>query len=116
MKFLVSPIINWTTPRFLITAFACTLLFVSSAFPALAASNPEKGAVSLTEIQQKAKGVANSEPRSMEEVQAEAKKGINAIQGDADKEKMSTAENSENATSVEEQISNIFSSITGNDK
>lgn len=104
---IVSPI------RFLIVAFICTLLFFVSAFPAIAStSEPSDGVVSLDEIQARTNAIAGSQPRSLEEIQADTEGGLNSIQGKADYHKMSRPENSQDATTVEDQIKDALESIT----
>ena len=111
--FLSLPNINWRPLRFLTVVFCCTLLLFSSCLTALAASNPEQGVMPLKGIEQKSKKALQSEPRSLEEVQGEAKKGINAVQGAADHEKMKNPSNADSdATSVEEQVSDVLSDVT----
>ncbi len=117
MNFWGLPNINWQPLRFLTVVFCCTLLLFSSCLTALAASNPEQGLTPLKSIEQKSKKALKSEPRSLEEVQAEAKKGINAVQGNADREKMKNPSNADSdATSVEERISDVLSNFTGKGK
>ena len=117
MKFFGLPNINWRPLRFLIAVVCCTFLLFSSSFTALAASNSDQGVMPLKGIEQKSKKALQSEPRSLEEVQAEAKKGINAVQGDANREKMKNPSNADSdATSVEEQVSDVLSDFTGKGK
>lgn len=100
--------------RFVIAAFACSLLLISSAFPALAVtSSPTEGEAQLNKTLDEAYKVIEEGPRSPEKVQAKAEKGPNAVQGDADIDKMSTPENSQDATSVPEQINEFVKGIKG---
>lgn len=90
----------------------CVLLFVSSALPASAErSNPTEGEANLTQIEKKSQEAVLSKPYSLEKTQAEANKGINEVQGDADKDKMITPETA-NATSVKEQVENALEKLT----
>jgi hypothetical protein len=117
MKFLGLPNINWRPLRLLIAVFCCTFLLFSSGLTALAASNPDQGVMPLKSIEQKSKKALQSEPRSLEEVQAEAKKGTNGVQGSADRDKMKNPSNADSdATSVEEQVSDVLSDLTGKGK
>lgn len=110
MRFIYHQLSGLRPLHFLLAIFASTLLFLSSALPAAASnSNPTKGIDALNKVEQKSKDVLNSPPRSLEETQAEAQKGINAVQGDADAAKMKRPGNSQNATSVEEKIKDTFS-------
>jgi hypothetical protein len=114
MKFLGLPNINWRPLRFLSVLFCCTLLLFSTCLTALAASNPDQSVMPLKGIEQKSKKALKSEPRSLEEVQGEAKKGINAVQGGANREKMKNPSNADSdATSVEEQVSDVLSDFKG---
>lgn len=102
--------------RFLIAAFVASLLFLSSALPALAAypnSNPTQGIKSLNKVEQNSEEAIKSNPRSMEDVQAKASEGINGVQGGADKDKMSTPENSQDATSFKEVVEDALEGIQG---
>ena len=107
--------ISWQPIRFLAALGFCTFLFFSSAFTAFADSNPSQGVTPLKTIEQKSKEALRSEPRNLSEVQTEAKKGINAVQGAADSEKMKNPANAK-STSVEEQVSDVLSNITGKGK
>ncbi len=100
LKSIVRPV------RFLMTACVAAFLFFTNVFPAMAAkSQPTDGEVQLTKIEERSEQVLKSNPRSLEEVQANnSEKGLNAVQGEANKNKMSRPENSQDATSVEEQI------------
>ena len=101
--------INWRPIRFLTVLCFCTFLFFSSSLTALASSDPTQGVMPLKNIEQESKEALQPKPRSLEEVQAKAKKGINGVQGAADLEKMKNPANAKsNATSVEEQISDFL--------
>ncbi len=105
--------------RVLVIAFACTVLFFSNMLPAAAIgssqSRPSQGSVRMDEIQRKSEEVTKADPLSLEETQKEANKGINEIQGDANKDKMFRPENSRQATSVEEQVEHALEKVTGRD-
>lgn len=102
-----------TSIRLLLTAFVCTLLVFSSVLPAQAAmdSNPRKGEESLNQIQKESDEVAKSNPRGIEETTEKAKRGSNAVQGDADTEKMVTPEET-GATSVEQKANEFLQGLT----
>lgn len=102
-----------TSLRFLITAFVCTLLVFSSVLPAQAIdnSNLREGEANLNKIQKESDDVAKSNPRGIEEVTEKAKKGTNAVQGAADKEKMVTPDETK-ATSIEEKANEFFQNLT----
>ncbi|MGD2184286.1 hypothetical protein [Lusitaniella coriacea] len=105
--------------RFLIAAFVCTILFFGSAFPAVAAtSSPTQGEASLNQVQKETdkfstKSPRERQPRSVQETAADAK-GLNAVQGRADKEKMNTPEDSQDANSVEDMVKSGYQKVFGN--
>jgi flagellar motility protein MotE (MotC chaperone) len=103
--------------RFVVILFACALMFLSSAVPAMAygtdKSNPREGTAQLDEIQAKSERAAKEPPQSLKEVQSEAQKGYNEIQGDADLDKMSRPENSQDATTIQEKVEEILENVTG---
>jgi hypothetical protein len=104
--------------RFLVVAFTCVLLLLTNAFPALAIdttkSAPTEGTVQLNEIQLKTDEKATEAPLGLEETQAETYQGLNEVQGDADFDKMKRPENSQNATTVKDQVENFLEKVTGN--
>ncbi|MBW4646449.1 MAG: hypothetical protein KME23_26235 [Goleter apudmare HA4340-LM2] len=104
--------------RFLMVAFTCTLLFLSSTSPAFAIesyqSDTREGPAQLLEIQRKTDEIAKSAPPGLSKVQEESNKGLNEVQGDADIDKQKRPENSQSATSVEENVKNFLEKVTGN--
>jgi hypothetical protein len=106
--------------RFVIVAIACTLLFLSNAFPAVAVgtnkSNPKEATTQLLETQKRTDEASAKPPLGAEE-QIEATKGggLNEIQGTADIDKMKRPENSGNATTVEDEVKNLLDKVTGKD-
>ena len=106
---------NWLkySFRLVLTAFVCGLLFISSVYPAQAAtSKPSDGEASLNKIQAKTDDVASSNPRGMEEITKEAQGGLNAVQGSADKDKMISREDASDATTVKEQAAGFLKNLT----
>jgi hypothetical protein len=103
---------------FVIIAFVCTLLFLSSTSPAFAIisyeSDVQEGPTQLLETQRKTDEVAKSQRLRMKEVQENSTKGVNEVQGDADIDKMKNPENSQSSTSLEENIQNFLEKLTGN--
>jgi hypothetical protein len=103
--------------RFLLVAFSCTLIFLSTAFPALAISsyqsNPTEGTTQLLETQRKTDEATKLPPAKLKEVQKKSNRGLNEVQGDADIDKMKRPENSQRSTSVESEIENILEKVTG---
>ncbi len=104
MKLTLSKIFNLRPVRFVVAAFFGALLLFSNALPTLAvSSSPTSGEDQLQKIEQKSEDVLKSNPRSLEEVQADAENGLNTVQGEANKNKMKNPGNT-SAMSVEEQI------------
>ncbi len=98
--------------RLVATAILCSLLFISSVYPAQAAtSKTTSGEVSLDRIQAKTDDVARSNPRGINKVTQEAQKGLNAVQGGADKDKMISPEDTD-ATTVKEKAANFLENLT----
>ncbi|EKQ67090.1 hypothetical protein OsccyDRAFT_4912 [Leptolyngbyaceae cyanobacterium JSC-12] len=105
--------------RFLVIAFACALLFFSSAFPATAAnttspSKPSEGETQLKKIYDESEKVLDSGLDSIEEISKRAQRGINEVQGSADMGKMSTPENSQDATTFKDQVKRVLDKVTPN--
>jgi hypothetical protein len=103
--------------RFLIVAFTCALLVFSHAFPAAAIStqqsNPEKGETQLLGTQKETDKLTAQPPPGLKETQKKANEGLNEVQGAADIDKMNRPENSQQATSFEDQAENFLEKITG---
>ncbi len=103
--------------RFLVVAFTCALVFFSSAFPAAAVNNPtsslQDGTTQLLGTQKETDKVATEPPLGLKEVQKKSNEGLNEVQGSADIEKQKTPANSQDATTVEDQIGNILNKATG---
>lgn len=101
--------------RMFVAVCVCALLFIASVSPAIAgSSSPTKGEDQLMEIERKSNQVVLSDPYSFEKTAKEANKGINEVQGDADKDKMKNPSNAK-ATSFEQQVKNMVESITNSD-
>ncbi|MBN3911028.1 MAG: hypothetical protein HWQ35_32165 [Nostoc sp. NMS1] len=117
MKIIASVLSVLSPVRFLVVAFTCALLLLSSAFPAFAInsyqSDPTEGTTQLLDIQRKTDEAAQQPPAGLEKVQKESNKGLNEVQGDADIDKQKRPENSQGATSVEENIKNVLEKVTG---
>lgn len=105
--------------RFLTIAFACSLLIFSNAFPAFAISttksDPTEGDAHLDEVQRKSEAVLKKDPLNLQETQAEANKGLNEIQGDADINDQNRPSNSRQAKSAAEQVERALEKVTGRD-
>ena len=111
---LINKLNNWlqSSFRLVLTIFVCGLLFISSVYPAQAASSKTNdGEVSLDKVQKKTDDVARSNPRGIKEVTKEAQKGLNAVQGGADEDKMVSAKEAD-ATSVKEKAANFLDNLT----
>ena len=111
---LLSKLNDWlkSSIRAVLTVLVCGLLFVSMANPVQAAtSKATDGEVSLNGIQAKTDDVATSNPRGIKEVTKEAQKGLNAVQGSADADKMVSPDEAD-ATTVKEKAANFFDNLT----
>jgi hypothetical protein len=98
--------------RLVLTVIVCGLLFISNAFPAQAAtSSPRDGEANLNEIQRKTDDVGYSDPQGLDEVIKESQKGLNEVQGDADKDKMISPQDAKGATTVEEQAESFLDKL-----
>ncbi len=117
MKIIASVLSILSPVRFLVVAFTCTLLLLSSAFPAFAIdsyqSDPTEATTQLLEIQRKTDEAAKEPPQGLKKVQRESNQGLNEVQGAADIDKQKRPENSQGATSVEENIKNVLEKVTG---
>ncbi|WP_375498321.1 hypothetical protein [uncultured Nostoc sp.] len=117
MKKIASVLSILSPVRFLVVAFTCALLLLSSAFPAFAIdsyqSDPTEATTQLLDIQRKTDEAAKEPPEGLEKTQKEANEGLNEVQGAADIDKQKRPENSQAATSVEENIKNVLDKVTG---
>ncbi|HEY9629681.1 MAG TPA: hypothetical protein V6C84_20445 [Coleofasciculaceae cyanobacterium] len=105
-----------SSARFLAIAFACTLIMLSSVAPAFAGgapTDPRTGSARLDSIQEKSEEILQKPPLNLEETQAEAKKGINEIQGDSDIRDMSRPSNSRSVKSAAERVTEALENVTG---
>ena len=104
---------NWfqSSVRLIVTGFICGLLFVSSAFPAQAASNVTEGEANLNRIQKETDEVAESTPRGIKEITEKAQGGLNEVQGAADKDKMIRPEESD-AETFADKANDFFKGLT----
>jgi hypothetical protein len=117
MKIIASVLSVLRPVRFLVVAFTCALILLSSAFPAFAIdsyqSDPTEGTTQLLDIQRKTDEAAKSPPAGMKKVQKESNKGLNEVQGAADIDQQKNPGNSQSSTSVEENIKNVLEKVTG---
>lgn len=97
--------------HFLVIVFACSFLILSSSLPASAMgsnkSKPSDGVVKLNKIEQRAEDIAQSPlSPSREEAQARSQEpgSLNEVQGAADINKMNRPSNSQDATTVKDQV------------
>jgi hypothetical protein len=97
--------------RLFLTVAVCTLLFVVNVLPVAAASNPKSGEASLNEVQKEADQTAKGNPPGLKEVQTKASQGTNEVQGAANREKMISPDQAQNAETVEEQAKKGLKSL-----
>jgi hypothetical protein len=106
---------NRFVKAFLATA-VCALMVLGVASPAMAfgstPSDSSKGLVEMNEMKETSKDAVRKEPRNAKEVQAKAKRGTNAVQGDANLEKMNNPDNSRAARTIEAQAKDVLENIT----
>lgn len=103
--------------RILVIAFTCAVLLFTNVVPALAAgtttpSKPTEGETQLKKIYDESEKSLNSGLDSIEEVTERAQRGINEVQGGADLDKMSTPENSQEATTFKDQVKKALDKVT----
>jgi hypothetical protein len=119
MKIIASVLSNLRPVRFLVVAFTCALLLLSSAFPAFAIesyqSDPTEATDQLLETQRKTDEAAKSPPPGLKEVQKNSNEGLNEVQGAADIEKQKRPDNSQSSTSVEDNVKSFLDKVTGKD-
>lgn len=109
--------------RLFVAVFACLMMVFAQAAPAFAISGaptstptrPSEGSVQMDDIQRKSEEVTKAPPLGMKETQREANRGINEIQGDANKNEMYRPETSQQATSIENKVEQALERITGRD-
>jgi len=106
--------------RLLLAVCVCALLLISYASPAYSdpvnitggkKSAPQEGEAQLRSIEREAQEAVLKDPYSREQTQSKANQGLNEIQGNADIDKMSRPENSQDAISVEDKSKNFLEAI-----
>ncbi|MEB3829330.1 low temperature-induced protein [Phormidium sp. CCY1219] len=99
--------------RLLVAACVCALLFFSSVLPAYAAvKSPMEGEDKLLKVEKESQEVVGKDPASMNEQIEKTNPGLNVVQGDADKEKMVSPEETDES-SFSEQVKKTFDNLTG---
>lgn len=110
---LLNKLNNWlkSSIRLTLTVLLCGMLFLAFANPVQAENTRDPNSeVSLNKIQEKTDRVSRSNPQGIEEVTREAQKGLNEVQGGADKDKMISPDEA-NGTTVEEQADSFFKKL-----
>lgn len=103
--------------RLIVTVLTTAFMLLTTTVPAFAfgasSSKPTDGTAQLSNIERESQDVAESKvaPGSMKEAQARSQGGINEVQGDADKDKMSRPSNSQNATTVKDEIGQALKKV-----
>ena len=99
-----------------VAVVACALLVFSAASPAVAfgssSSSPSEGMATMNDVQATSKQAVKGEPRGLKEVQRKAQEGPNEVQGKAGMDAMNTPGNSQEATSVRDQIGDALDQAT----
>lgn len=95
---------------------AATFLLVGVASPANAfgnsSSSPSKGTAQMNDLQETSRRAVKQEPRSRREVQRQAKRGPNEVQGEADMHGMNVPDNSRKAKTVRKQAEEALKKVT----
>lgn len=103
--------------RTLLVAVTCAVLLFMNAAPALAISSqptsPQKGEPGLQDIFEKSEDALKSDDTLTMKVKDEANKGLNEVQGAADKNDMYRPETSQDAVDAETQVERALGKITG---
>ena len=91
-------------------------LFVGVAHPAIAFGNsnssPSEGTAQMNNLQETSRRAVKQEPRSRQEVQNQAQRGPNEVQGDADLQGMNSQSNSQETTTVRKQVERALENVT----
>ncbi len=78
-----------------------------------AKSNPQEGVTQMKDIEQKSRSVTNSQPMGLKQTQSTAAKGINEVQGRANLDKMNNPDNSQDATSIQDEVKDLLGKALG---
>ncbi|MGG6296267.1 hypothetical protein ACQ4M4_17900 [Leptolyngbya sp. AN02str] len=101
--------------RVLVLTALCALMVFSNMAPAMAYGSDrsalDEGEAPINDIYRKSEEALRKEPRSMKELQNEAQKGINEVQGDADVNQMQRDDNSKQATTVKDRVEDALDNI-----
>lgn len=107
--------------RYLVAVTLSVILMFSHALPSFAAQSYGTNRSATTEATDQLKGiqretdrVAASAPLNRAQTQARTERGLNEVQADADKDKMYRPSNSQDATTVKEQVKDFLDNVTGN--
>lgn len=100
--------------RVLMAVLVCTMLFVSSAFPAYAYGTSKDNPTQDDEFMQKTTELLRTGPASLKTTQERAKKGPNEVQADAGMDEMISPEDARNVVTPEEKIGQVLEKITPN--
>lgn len=108
---------NFRPLRFLVAIVACAVLFLAAAGPAFAMqgsqSRPSEGEAQLKGIYKESEEALRNPPLSLDKIEKKANEGhVNDVQGAADIEKMKRSDNSQQASSVEEDIEQALEKVT----
>ncbi|HLP88196.1 MAG TPA: hypothetical protein VK184_06335 [Nostocaceae cyanobacterium] len=119
MKFISLPVSTLLHHlRYFMVMFICAVIFCFNTLPAAAItsyqSEPTEGTTQLLETQRKTDEAAKAPPLTLREAQEKTRGGLNEVQGTADIEKMKRPENSQTATSVEQEVKGFLEKMTGN--
>jgi hypothetical protein len=118
MKLIRDKIANLRLLQFIFILFTSALLIFQITFPVLAItsyqSEPTEGPTQLLETQRRTDEISKSAPINPQDVSDATKgRGLNEVQGEADIDKMLRPENSQAATSVEQEVEGFLKKVTG---
>jgi hypothetical protein len=121
MKFFNIERLSFRPVRLIVTVLTTAFMLLTTTVPAFALGAPSSkltdGTAQLSNIERESQKIAESKaaPGSMEESEKRAQGGINEIQGDADKDKMSRPSNSQNATTIRDEIGQALKKVKNRD-
>jgi len=118
MKLIRATLTNLRLLHFIFVVFTSALIFFQTTFPVLAItsyqSEPTEGTTQLLETQRRTDEISKSPPINPQDVtDATRGRGLNEVQGEADIDKMYSPENSQSATSVQQEVEGFLKKVTG---
>jgi hypothetical protein len=100
-----------SSTRILVGIFFCTMLFLSSAFPAYAYGTSKDNPIQDDEFMQKTTELLKTGPASLKTTQERAKKGPNEVQADAGMDEMISPEDARNVVTPKDKIEKALEKV-----